>query len=195
MGYEWDLFISYRRKPGIRAWVLELLRPQLEEWLAETVAYEPKLFVDESIETGATWPEALRVAISKSRLLVPVLTATYFRSAWCLAELETMFARENLLGLRAPGTAEGLILPILWAGRELFPEHVAQIQHTDFTAWAYRPPFFTDSAHNVAFQGAVKDFAEKVARRLTCAPEWQEGWPIRLPRPAAPSEFRLPRLR
>lgn len=195
MAYEYDIFLSYRRRNPVRAWVQEQFHPQLAQWLSESMAEEPRIFIDEGIETGETWPETLRHALAHSCLLVPVLSPPYFRSSWCQAELDTMFLRERLLGLRTAENRAGLILPVRFHDGEHFPSHVRQMRPENFSDWAYGAPYFSNSEHHIGFVEAVKRFAMRLARRLPEAPAWQQDWPVSLPEPTpVPRATPLPRL-
>jgi TIR domain len=196
MAYQYDVFVSYRRQNPVRGWVQEQFHPLLTQWLAESMPEEPSIFIDEGIETGETWPDTLRHALKTSRLLVPVLSPPYFRSRWCRAELDTMLAREQELGMRTPHNRDGLILPIRFHDGEHFPAHMRQMQPEDFTPWAFGAPYFADSAHNIGFVEAVKQLAVRLAARLPHVPAWDPAWPVRLPEPTpVPHSTPLPRLR
>src|SRR4051794_13044009 len=111
--YQYDIFISYRRAPPVSDWVENHFRRLLEEWVGESFAErEPRLFIDTRVETGTDWPLELRNALLRSCLLVPVWSPRYFRSAWCMAELRSMRAREQQLGMRTQSDSSGLIFPV-----------------------------------------------------------------------------------
>src|SRR5258708_1301966 len=84
--YENHIFISYRRPDagGVR-WTRDnfvraltsLLRPRLGPI---------RVFMDETIEDGAAWPNHLARSLSRSRIMVPVLSRDYFQSDWCRLE-------------------------------------------------------------------------------------------------------------
>ena len=92
--YQYDVFVSYRREPPVSEWVANHFLDGLVEWLGETMAEEPRIFVDvKRIETGTAWPDVLREALLTSRLMVSIWSPRYFRSRWCLAEHRSMRAR------------------------------------------------------------------------------------------------------
>src|ERR1700685_3166730 len=97
--YEYDIFVSYRRSD--QEWVRwtrdnlvralnSLLRPRLGD---------VKIYIDQNIEAGASWPAELALKHARSKLLVPVLSRDYFQSDWCRLELALMYAREKMAGL------------------------------------------------------------------------------------------------
>src|SRR5688572_8465137 len=97
--YAYDVFLSYHCKEPVLGWVREQFQPTLEEWLTQELARDAKIFLDATdIGTGDTWPVRLQHALQRSRVLVPVFSPTYFRRPWCVAELYSMRAREDLLG-------------------------------------------------------------------------------------------------
>lgn len=195
MSYEYDIFISYRRKEPVLSWVREHFAPQLEQWLSESLPHEPKLFRDEdTIETGSTWPLALQDGLRRTRLLVAVFSPSYFRSPWCLAEFESMLLREQQLGLRTPERPDGLIYSVCFHDGEHFPENARAIQSRDLRPWNQAAPAFPLTAAYVDFIGQMQKVAEELGTLLPRAPEWQAHWPIVTP-PGTPSvNAPLPRL-
>jgi len=76
MAYEYDVFVSYRRKS--RDWVCEYFLPLFEYHLQEAVGGRAiSIFVDtEDIEAGDAWPQRLHHALAHSKCLVPAIPAT-----------------------------------------------------------------------------------------------------------------------
>jgi hypothetical protein len=59
MEYEFDIFVSYRRRGGIPTWVQSVLVPELKSHLDEYLDNEVRIAVDEDIiEAGDSWPGA-----------------------------------------------------------------------------------------------------------------------------------------
>lgn len=195
MTYEYDVFISYRRKDPVLPWVREHFAPQLEQWLSESLPHEPKLFRDEdSIETGSTWPLALREGLRRTRLLVAVFSPSYFRSPWCRAEFESMLRREQQLGLRTPARPDGLIYGVCFSDGEHFPEAARAIQSKDLRPWNQTAPAFPFTAAYVQFVNEMQTIAAEIAKLLPRAPEWRADWPILTPTEAPGVSTPLPRL-
>ena len=71
--YENDIFISYRRSDAdwIR-WTRQNLVRALNSLLRVRLG-AIKVFVDETIEDGASWPNYLAMSLSRSRIMVAVL--------------------------------------------------------------------------------------------------------------------------
>lgn len=126
--YEHHIFLSYRRsdEDWVR-WTREnfgraltsLLRPRLGN---------VSIFIDDSIETGSSWPPHLAMNLSRSRLMVAILSRDYFQSNWCRLELALMRHREQLTQLRTPLNPSGLIIPIVIDDGECFPAEVQAMQ-------------------------------------------------------------------
>ena len=187
MSYRYDVFISYSRKAPVSDWVANHFQAQLEQWVGETaLGQSPTIFIDTLTHTGADWPETLRDALRHSRLLVPIWSPRYFDSAWCMAELQTMLARQEHCGAE-------LILPVRF--KNGVPTDLASIQWRDFSAYAYAHASFAESVAYLEFVKEIQGFAEEIVRRLTLVPEWDAAWPILEPPDVEPSfNVRMPRL-
>ena len=96
-GYKYHIFISYRRAGEAGEWVHNHFFPVLKGRLESMLPEEPKIFIDENIEKGSKWPEKLAQALHQSRCMIAVWSPGYFRSTWCVAEWETLLARERTI--------------------------------------------------------------------------------------------------
>jgi hypothetical protein len=195
MSYEYEIFVSYRRPPPVGDWVQLYFKPLLVQWLAEATPLAPRVFVDDQIEVGTTWPAKLRTALLRSCFLVPVWSPSYFTSPWCLAELHTMRARERVLGLRTDENPDGLIFPIRFNDGEHFAEDVKDIEYLDVTGLNRPAPAFANTEGYLDLIAMMQDFTVLLAERLKTAPPWQEGWPVETPEPRGAVQPSLPRLR
>ncbi len=193
-GYKWDVFISYRRREPVRSWVQEHFYQRLCEWLPEKMTREPSIFIDEQIETGTPWREELRDALQTSRLLLPIWSPSYFRSAWCTAEWHTMLAREQQLGLGVESTPKGLIYPIVFDSSELFPDDACKIQYRDFSPWNINFKGFEFTAAYGPFVREIQHVATDLGQLLSQAPLWEPHWPVLTPEPQVLDIMTLPRL-
>src|SRR5512146_1527304 len=95
--YHWDVFISYRRAGNVTGWVQNHLHPVLVSCLADELDRPPQVFVDNQMEVGTYWPDELANAQRMASYLLAVWSPPYFTSPWCVAELHSMWAREQLL--------------------------------------------------------------------------------------------------
>lgn len=176
-GYRYDLFLSYRRAGNVELWVQNHLRPVLDECLTDHVGHPPRIFIDTGIQTGSRWPASLRHALRRSRILVPVLSAGYFKTPWCRAEWSTFADREKSCG----GVAL-LIYPILHSGMRALPAEALERQLADFRQWNFPYPQFRQNQRYLSFHRAIETVADELAQRCSQAPEWTQNWPVHAPR-------------
>lgn len=193
-GYESDVFISYRRAGNVPTWVHNHFLPKLRSCLSDEIEDDVEVFVDLDIEVGSAWPMRLEKALLRSKLLVAVWSAQYFRSAWCLAEWKSMRAREEALGLGSSDHPDGLIYPILFADSENFPEEALSRSYRDLKKWNCPDRSFQETAEYVEFHREMQKVAGELARRLARVPPWQPGWVVERPPVVAPPPTLLPQL-
>jgi hypothetical protein len=194
VGYEFDIFLSYTRASSNGQWVMEHFRTLLQERLDNAMPREPKMFVFEDQESATAWPENLAFALRRSRVLVAVLSPPYFRSRWCIAEWESMVARERECGLGTEDNARRLIHPLIYADGKHFPEDARRNFSRDFSSWNYPYPHFRDTPAYLRFFDAVDILANEIAGRLDDVPEWRADFPIVRPTPGAAVAVELERL-
>jgi hypothetical protein len=195
MSYEYDFFVSYRRDAPVGQWVANHFAPLLGQWLNESCDRPVRTHVDvQALDTGNEWPLHLRSALARSRFLIPVFSPSYFRSAWCLAELATMQARERLLGLRTEERPQELIFPVKFNDGRHFAESVKTIQAVDMSAWNQPWEAYSQTPAYIEFSQAVEGFAERLSEVLDSAPEWDPDWPTEMPKTSTSYDIELPRL-
>src|SRR5262249_55448242 len=102
-GYEYHVFVSYRRTGEWSAWVTRLFVTQLETYLAAELPGKIGIFTDVQINPGPAWDLAINEALDTSCVMVPVFMNNYFSSDWCRRELARMLHREKVLGYRTAG--------------------------------------------------------------------------------------------
>lgn len=197
MGYEYDVFISYRRslpngKPSAeREWVESMFHPELERRLTAASPWQ-RVAIDLQIETGAQWPDALKHQLLHSRFLVPVWSAGYFQSTWCMTEWQTMRARERVLGL-SPQDA-GLVLPVVFADGDFFPPDAKHTQHRKFHRHSKLKT--SKSKRYEEFLADLDDLCGDIAKRIASGcPSFCAGWPIEEGKPVVPPVVPLGSLR
>jgi hypothetical protein len=195
MSYEHDLFVSYRRTDNVMEWARNHLVPRLRRCLVDELGHEPRIFFDTEQEAGTHWPENLKQALQRSRLLLAIWSPPYFHSRWCLAEWKTITAREQVLGLGRGQRPLGLVYPIRYSDGARFPAEARHVQQEMiFKDWRYPDPQFAESQLYLGFHQAVVTLAERIAYRLDDSPPWDPDWPIMLPEPPEPTPTDLPRL-
>jgi len=147
-----------------------------------TPGYQTHVFLDDSsIQLGTERPLALRQALQTSRCLLAVLSAQYFGSPWCLAEWKTMQEREKVLGLRTQERPSGLIYPVMFSGKEFFPNTVLTMQMKDLRQFAATYPAFKNSSMYGSFQKAIREVCEDLSKMILEAPPWDKNWPVVIP--------------
>jgi hypothetical protein len=193
-GYEFDLFISYRRRGNPLNWVHNHFFPRLRDYLEDHLDKDPALFVDVDMEKGTHWPTRLENALSRTKILVPIYSPQYFRSPWCLAEWRTMAERELLLGLSSAERPQGLIYPILFSDSDNFPDFARLRSWRDLKKWNNPDPVFQQTIEWVSFLREVETIAMDLANLLPQVPDWQPDWPVYRPDPPLPPPTRVPRF-
>ncbi|HEX3649800.1 MAG TPA: TIR domain-containing protein [Pseudonocardiaceae bacterium] len=178
-GYTFDVFVSYSRHGSVGKWLLNHFYPKLKDCLADQIAPAPTVFLDRTMRRGAAWPDEIRNALGRSKIMVAVLTPPYFVSPWCMAELSSMFAREEMLGLANPARPQGLIYPLLYSDSVNFPEEPRLHRSWwDFKELNTPEPVFQQSPQWPDFHRRVTAFATDLVELLQQVPEWQPDWPL-----------------
>ena len=134
--YENDIFLSYRRSDAdwVR-WTRENFVRAMTSLLRVRLG-RVKVFVDETIEDGASWPNHLAMNLSRSRIMVAVLSRDYFSSDWCRLELALMHHREKSKNFRCAANPWGLIVPVVIDDGNCFPPEVQAMQGEQLHAFA-----------------------------------------------------------
>lgn len=182
-GYAHDVFLSYPRGGFVEPWVRDLLLPILTDELSHLLPDRaPSIFIDSGMKPGERWPDALRRALLRSRCLVGVWSAEYFRSAWCLAEWRSMAARAEAAG------GARLVLPLVVRDGLTFPADARHTVSQDFKVHCYDAEAIRHThAALLALHRAVQQFAEdSVWPALDAAPSWSADFPIEMPEPPQP---------
>jgi hypothetical protein len=210
MGYEWDVFLSYKRHPEARQWLIDHFEPLLEYYVGEELGYRPRLFRDEErTDAGVAWPSYLGKALGGSRVLVALWTRTYFYSEWCTLELSTMLAREHDEQFRTAQQPAGLIIPVILHDCEdledwrAAPEPLAPITHVTAIRDCFRLRMRRDSEQAEILEHHIaKLVAPGVAQAIKAAPAWREQWPLTaaeaflalVRKPGQPRQTEVPRM-
>jgi hypothetical protein len=194
-GYKFDVFISYCRHGSVGKWLMNHFYPKLKDCLADQFAPVPRVYVDKSMPRGVRWPEELRKALRHSKILIPLFTPPYFESNWCMAEWQSMRARERQLGLASLDRPQGLVYPILYSDSENFPMEARRISRWDFKELSTPELVFQESRDWPLFHRKVTEVAQDVVELLKQVPEWQPDWPlIEQPEPVLISPPPIPRF-
>jgi hypothetical protein len=193
--YEYDVFISYKRAGfNVPAWIRTHFYPRLSELLDDNLDRDVKIFFDELVPGGTSYPLQLQAALRRTRILLPVCSPTYFRDEWCLAEWHSMAKREELVGMLSPDRPQGLIYPVIFCDSESFPDYAKHRRMENFRTWNQPYPQFQTTLEYLAFHREVERIAEDLIKVIDQAPEWQPDWPVHTPMPDPPGTSRLPRF-
>jgi len=174
--YENDIFISYRRSDvdWVR-WTRENLVRALTSLLRVRLG-AIKVFVDETIEDGASWPNHLAMSLSRSRVMIAVLSRDYFKSDWCKLELALMHDRERTGNLRTSTNPWGLIIPVVIDDGNCFPAEVQAMQGESLHDFA-NPFMRPDSPKQEAMADVLRTkCCASIERALTLAPPYDPAW-------------------
>jgi hypothetical protein len=173
--YEYDIFVSYRRMDDnwVR-WTRENFVRSLRSLLWPALG-KVEIFVDEQIETGASWPAHLARAHARSRLLVPILSRIYFGSDWCRLELALMRHRESTLGYRTAAKPSGLILPFVIDDGNSFPPEVQAMQAEKIHQFA-NPYMRVDSLRQEDFAEHLRKWCPCLEAALKVVPPFDPAW-------------------
>jgi hypothetical protein len=191
-GYRHHVFVSYSRKDNVPEWLREHFLPLLINRLGAVLGEDPDIFCDQRIEVGSDWPDALAEALNRSCCMLAVWSPRYFRSPWCIAEWETMLAREKQLGLKTDGSP-GLVYPVVYSDGDYFPEAANRTQQKiDLREYSYPYPQFRNSEKYLVFHDRVAEIANDLEGWLRLTPAWSADW-ISLRPDVAP--LRPPRFR
>ena len=179
MAYQYDIFLSYRRNPESRKWLVEHFQPLLKHYVELELGREVTVFRDDQdIEVGATWPARLGGALGNSRTLVALWTSLYFHSEWCSRELSVMLARERGEKFRTR-KRPGLIFPVVLHDCEQLPPVLAPLQCLALKN-GYGLHFARSSERLEELEQQIaKQLAPSVAAAVKAAPRWRAKWPLR----------------
>ena len=178
MSYKYDFFISYSRKGSVQKWLLTHFYGKLVEYLADESAPEPRVYMDRTMPRAVEWAHNLENSLRHSKIMIQLLTPPYFESDWCMAELESMQAREAMLGLAGADISQGLIYPILYSDSENFPDVGRMRSWQDFKEYAHPDAVYQDSVDYLAFCRQIRVLARDLVQLAKQVPPWSPDWPI-----------------
>jgi hypothetical protein len=174
--YEHDIFISYRRSDvdWVR-WTRENFVRALSSLLRVRLG-QIKVFVDETIDDGASWPNHLAMSLSRSRIMVAVLSRDYFQSDWCRLELALMHHREKTSNLRTAENPWGLIIPVVIDDGNCFPPEVQAMQGEPLHSFA-NPFMRPDSPKQEDMAEVLRNrLCTSIERALAATPAFDPAW-------------------
>lgn len=177
-GYKYDVFISYCRHGSVQRWLLNHFYKKLCECLADQFAPPPKVYMDREMPRAVHWPNELRIALRHSKIMIQLLAPNYFTSRWCMAELRSMRAREEMLGLAGPEISQGLIYPILYSDSDNFPPEGRLRSWVSFKEFANPDLMYQQTVDYTNFHWRVTELAIDLVQLIQQVPDWRPEWPI-----------------
>lgn len=100
MQYEYDIFISYAHIDDMspfgeeKGWI-DLLHERLSVLLAQALGYEPRIWRDgHRLQGNDELSGAIGAGVTRSLLLLPVISPRYVQSDWCNREMEAFHAAQ-----------------------------------------------------------------------------------------------------
>lgn len=167
MPYSNDVFISYRREDyAWTPWARDIFKPALNAWLQRELGNAPDIFIDEQVPVGADYVESLARALATSKVMVAILSKDYFRSDWCIHELDLMMERAG---------GRNLIIPIVVHDGEVIPDAVHKLQHADFKRFA-NPALSVAGSLHAEFWEAIRVIAPRVRDAIAEVPAYDSRW-------------------
>ena len=193
--YYYHIFISYSRLGDVPGWVHTHFLPVLTNRMDAVWNESPQIFIDQKIDVGSDWPEDLANALHHSCCMLAIWSPSFFRSKWCMAEWETMLAREQQTGLRSRGHTMGLVYPVVFSDGEYFPEAAKRTQSKfDLKDYTYPYPQFRNTPEYLKFHDKMTEVANGLVRLLQEVPPWNAAWTVVRPPPNTLDEPRFKRL-
>jgi hypothetical protein len=143
-----------------------------------------------------SWPESLEAAHLRARVLLAVFSRQYFQKAWCMAELDSMMARQELVGFGTPANPRLLVHAIVahdCSKGSHIPPRYHTIQRRSFKPFVYDFAD-TDWGFFKDFQDSIAILAERLADTVEVAPQWSNSFPTLRPNVSPPDPPTVPRF-
>lgn len=174
--YIHDVFVSYLS--GDENWVkwtksniVDLLQSNLSPAVGKLKIYH---YFGRNQSSG-DWPDDLAKALSRSKLIVPILCKAYFQSPWCRVELALMHHRVQSVKQKT-NQSHDLIIPLIIHDGDEFPDEVRRITHTKIHDLA-NPAMRDDSPVREKLSQLLKDeVCGRIENALTQAPPFDPSW-------------------
>jgi hypothetical protein len=137
MDYEYDLFISYAHIDDLspfgqdKGWI-DLLHERLSVLLAQALGYQLNIWRDgHKLQGNDELGGAIGDGVTRSLLLVPIISPRYVQSDWCNREMESFHASEPPPRAAAPGFRSRVFkvvkTPLPEHLKKLEPEHIRNL--------------------------------------------------------------------
>jgi hypothetical protein len=172
MNYRYDLFISYKAHPSWNFWSRNLLYEFIQGYLIDALPDNPNVFIDDHTQTGENWANKLGEALGSTRVMLAVLTPPYFKSQWCVHELDLMHQR--LLNTKG----SGIIMPTIASGDGSYiPMEIERLQIKDLKRYRYLD-LQRGTPRCQEFSQEVKYLTDEIAKAIYEAPPFDPSWEL-----------------
>lgn len=177
MKYEFDIFLSYNRKHPHGQWVNDVFYPLFIPYVEDALNRKVQVFKDDrEILTGSDWERMILNSLLKSRIMVSILSPSYFMSEWCRREFKIMHHRQIKLGFMSDKNPQGIIIPVRINDGDFFPECVKRIQSLDCRNYFRIGDGFKTTQRFIELQDKLIAWSEEVANAINISPEWSDLW-------------------
>lgn len=156
---------------------IEVFRDELRSLTAHPDAVALAFFDRDGVDAGDEWSETILTAVNSARVLVCLMSPTYFTREWCGRELEAFRRRVERL---APPTAVSFVFPVWWqlpVTPRPIPTRLARFNYRDA---AYPREYETHGLRGLARRGQWTKF-RTVADRLAQVIAATLQQPVQLP--------------
>ena len=175
-GYQYDIFISYRRGGETRDWLKEHLIPALEHCLHYELDRKPEIFVDTHLSVDMDWQRRLGQELGRSRILISLWSRNYLDSEYCILELSHMLKREKETNCHSQERPNGLIaVPVIHDG-DTIPPRLHNFQRLEIQDF-FNPRMSRTCTKAEQLYDRIKDNAVALAKLIENAPPWNPTWP------------------
>jgi len=167
MNYTYDIFLSYTRKHPHSQWVNEVFYPLFVPYVEDALNCKITVFKDDrEIKSGSDWENVILNSLLQSRIMVPILSPSYFMSEWCKREFQVFHYRQIKQGFMSEQNPYGLIVPIRINDGDFFPDCVKRIQSLDCRNHFRIGEGFKATARYVELQDILLSWANDVAQAV-----------------------------
>jgi hypothetical protein len=181
MPYNFDVYVSYRRRGEWPTWVKRHFLPLIYHWLSERLGRDPLIFFHERfLEIASPWPAELAKGLATSRVMVCLWSRSYFESDWCLAELSQMLYRQEASG------NPRLILPVLVHDGDRIPAPMRAMQPLDISEYT-NPRMVVGSPNSEKLSHLLKTFSESIFHAIDTSPPFRRELEFETPATLHPS--------
>jgi cellulose biosynthesis protein BcsQ len=126
---DYDVFVSYANEATIlREWLYPFVAA-VSQALAAELGRPVSIHLEAEVPANADWPRPYSVMLSRSRVMLAVLTPRYFASSWCLFEWQAFEGRED-----ATAADRARIVPLALRGVSELPPRFRERAFVDGSA-------------------------------------------------------------